>query len=117
MSNPSFSNIDRWLFELVEGNLSPEQIAQLEAFLLRHPELDVDRDMWDLAKIEQQEVVYPHQDKFIKRKPIGLYMMAGMTSIAIFVSIGLVEHFATDVNVPFAGKFKRYRNREQHYFI
>jgi len=102
MSNPSFSNIDRWLFELVEGNLSPEQIAQLEAFLLRHPELDIDKDMWDLAKIEQKEVLYPQQDKFIRRKPIGLYMMAGMTSIAIFVSIGLVELFATDVNVPFA---------------
>jgi hypothetical protein len=102
MSNPSFSNIDRWLFELVEGNLSPEQIAQLEAFLLRHPELDVDKDMWELAKIEQKDVVYPHQDKFIRRKPIGLYMMAGMISIAIFISIGLVDFFATDVNVPFA---------------
>jgi type IX secretion system PorP/SprF family membrane protein len=99
MSNPSFSNIDRWLFELVEGNLSPEQIAQLEAFLLRHPELDIDKDMWDLAKIEQKQVVYPNQDKFIRRKPVGLYMMAGMTSIALFVSIGLVDLFATDATV------------------
>ncbi len=96
MSNPSFSNIDRWLFELVEGNLSPEQIAQLEAFLLQHPELDVDKDMWELATVEKTEVVYPHQDKFIRRKPIGLYMMTGMTSIAIFVSIGLVEFLSTE---------------------
>jgi len=96
MSNPSFSNIDRWLFELVEGNLSPEQIAQLEAFLLRHPELDVDKDMWELAKIQKQEISYPQQDKFIRRKPIGLYMMAGMASIAVFITIGLVNQFSSD---------------------
>lgn len=89
MSNPSFSNIDRWLFELYEGNLSPEQVQQLEVFLLQHPELEVDRDMWELAKVEKTEVVYPHQDKFIRRKPVGLYMMAGFTSIAIFILIGV----------------------------
>ena len=99
MSNPSFSNIDRWLFELVEGNLSPEQIAQLEAFILQHPELDVDKDMWELATVEKAEVIYPHQDKFIRRKPIGLYMMAGMTSIAIFVTIGLVEFLSTETEL------------------
>ncbi|MFN5910763.1 MAG: hypothetical protein ACK45H_05460, partial [Bacteroidota bacterium] len=89
MSNPSFSNIDRWLFELNEGNLSPEQIQQLEAFLLRHPELDVDRDMWELARVEKEEVVYPGQKQFIRRRPVGLYMAAGMVSIALFVLIGI----------------------------
>ena len=49
MSNPSFSNIDRWLFELNEGNLSPEQVHQLKVFLLQHPELDIDKNMWELA--------------------------------------------------------------------
>lgn len=91
MSNPSFSNIDRWLFELVEGNLTPEQVQQLEAFLLQHPELDVDKDVWELAKVEPTEVVYPNQDKFIRRKPVGLYMMAGFVSMAIFVAIGINE--------------------------
>lgn len=89
MSNPSFSNIDRWLFELYEGNLSPEQVQQLEVFLLQHPELDVDKDMWELARVEKTEVVFPNQEKFIKRKPVGLYMMAGFVSIAVFVIIGI----------------------------
>lgn len=90
MSNPSFSNIDRWLFELVEGNLTPEQVAQLEVFLMQHPELDVDRDMWELAKVETPEVVFPNQERFTKRKrPVGLYMMSGFASIAIFIAIGL----------------------------
>jgi type IX secretion system PorP/SprF family membrane protein len=89
MSNPSFSNIDRWLFELNEGNLSPEQVHQLKVFLLQHPELDIDKNMWELARVQKTEVVFPNQDKFIKRKPVGLFMMAGLVSIAIFVLIGL----------------------------
>lgn len=89
MSNPSYSNIDRWLFELMEGNLSPEQVAQLEAFLMQHPELDVDRDMWELAKVDSQEVVYPHQEKIVRRRPVGLYMSAGFASIALIIGIGI----------------------------
>lgn len=89
MSNPSFSNIDRWLFELMEGNLSPEQIAQLEAFILQHPELDVDKDMWELAKVDREEVIYPGQDKLYRRRPVGLYMSLGFASIAAVTAIGI----------------------------
>lgn len=93
MSNPSFSNIDRWLFELMEGNLSPEQIAQLEAFLLKHPELDVDRDMWELAKIQIREVEYPHHQKLMKRRPVGLYMSLGFASMAVMIGLGFYSFF------------------------
>lgn len=93
MSNPSFSNIDRWLFELMEGNLSPEQIAQLEAFLLKHPELDLDRDMWELSKIQSQEVEYPHQQKLIRRRPVGLYMSLGFASMAVMIGLGFYSFF------------------------
>ena len=92
MSNPSFSNIDRWLFELMEGNLSEEQIAQLEAFLLQHPELDVDRDMWQVAKVDPVEVEFPGQQKLIRRRPVGLYMSLGMASVAAFTTLGILIH-------------------------
>lgn len=89
MSKPSFSNIDRWLFELQEGNLSPEQIQQLKVFLLNHPEFDVDKDAWDLAYVKKEEVVYPQQGKFHRRRPVGLYMSAGFTAVSIFIAIGI----------------------------
>jgi type IX secretion system PorP/SprF family membrane protein len=98
MSNPSFSNIDRWLFELMEGNLSAEQEQQLEAFLLQHPELDVDRDMWEMATVQKEEVVYPHQDRIVRRKPVGLFMLAGFTSIAIFIGLGIVDFVSSSTN-------------------
>ena len=52
MSKPSFSNIDLWLFELSEGNLNPEQVEELRIFLLKHPDLDIDRDVWEMAKVQ-----------------------------------------------------------------
>lgn len=89
MSGPSFSNIDRWLFELVEGNLTQEQIAQLKIFLMNHPELDVDVDTWNLAKVENEPIVYPHQKQLERRRPIGLYMSLGLSSIAILIGLGV----------------------------
>jgi hypothetical protein len=93
MSNPSFSNIDRWLFELMEGNLSDEQVAQLEAFLIQHPELDVDRDMWELSKVDNLDVTYPHTDKIIRRRPVGLFMSMGMASIAGIIALGTIMYW------------------------
>lgn len=51
MSSLSFENIDRWLFEYTEGNLSPEQVDQLEHFLSLHPELQLELDAWKSSKI------------------------------------------------------------------
>lgn len=85
MSNPSFSNIDVWLFELREGNLSPEQVAKLEAFLLMHPEFDVDKDMWGLAQVEATEVIYPHQKRLERRKAPVIYWW---TSAAATLIVG-----------------------------
>jgi type IX secretion system PorP/SprF family membrane protein len=79
MSNPSFSNIDMWLFELAEGNLSPEQVEQLEMFLLNNPELDVDRDVWEMAKVEKAPVAYPDVASLErKRRPVAAFAFAGL---------------------------------------
>ncbi|MFK7784156.1 MAG: hypothetical protein AB8B56_03510 [Crocinitomicaceae bacterium] len=79
MSNPSFSNIDLWLFELAEGNLSPEQTEQLELFLLNHPEFDVDRDVWEMAKVDKAPVVYPEVANLDrKRRPVAAFAFAGL---------------------------------------
>ena len=84
MSNPSFSNIDMWLFELAEGNLSPEQVEQLELFLLNHPELDVDRDVWEMAKVEKQEIAYPNASSLErKRRPVAVFAVAGLLLLLI----------------------------------
>ena len=88
MSGPSFSNIDLWLFELAEGNLTPAQVEQLELFLLQNPDLEVDRDVWEMAKVAPVTEVYPDQDALErKRRPIGWFYISSAASIALlFVS-------------------------------
>ena len=100
MSIPSFSNIDRWLFERMEGNLSTEQLAQLQAFLLKHPELDVDQDMWELAKVDAEELVFPNQQRLLKREGIGWYAISGYSAISLVILIGLFIQFSGLENVP-----------------
>lgn len=84
MSNPSFINIDQWLFEWKEGNLSPKQIEQLELFLLNNPELDIDKDMWQIAYVDSTPVTYPNQYSLIKKSPVGWYLLSGAASIVLF---------------------------------
>ena len=51
MTSPNFENIDLWLFDYVEGNLSVYQKELLENYILNHPELEIDLDMWNMAKM------------------------------------------------------------------
>jgi len=87
MSKPSFTNIDLWLFEYAEGNLTDDQVAQLELFILQHPELDVDRDMWEMAQVKQEDTVYADQKTLIKRKPVGAYWAVGAGALTMFALI------------------------------
>lgn len=87
MSKPSFSNIDLWLFEYAEGNLSPEQASQLELFILEHPELDIDRDMWEMSKVDITPVAYPDQEKLYKRKPVYGYFGTGVAAFSLLLMI------------------------------
>lgn len=84
MSKPSFSNIDLWLFELSEGNLSPSQVEQLKMFLLMHPELDVDKDVWDSARLEKTEYVYTKKENLKREYPI--YWLLDATSAAAVIA-------------------------------
>jgi anti-sigma factor RsiW len=55
---PTHENIDRWLFDYTEGNLSAEQEQQLELFLMNHPDLEVDMDAWEMSKVDVSPFVF-----------------------------------------------------------
>ena len=97
MSKPPFSNIDLWLFELAEGNLTKEQIEQLELFLFQHPELDVEHDVWEVAKVDNETIVYPDQEKLRKRVPIGMYTAIGSTLAVLLTFVGCYTYFDTGI--------------------
>ena len=92
MSGPSFENIDRWLFEYVEGNLSSEQEKQLEAFLLDHPEFEMDLDSWQMAKVEPLTYEFPNQETLYreekKRRRILPYVF-GFSAMSLLVTFSI----------------------------
>lgn len=68
MNIPNRENIDRWLFDWTEGNLSPSQEIQLEEFLIENPDLSIDADAWDAATVSSIPFTYENQASLKKRK-------------------------------------------------
>lgn len=96
MSNPSFSNIDLWLFELNEGNLTPSQVEQLELFLLQHPELDVDKDVWENVRLKRnEEYVYTKKESLKRDYPI--FWVMDFASVAVVLVAIVVIGFNSTV--------------------
>lgn len=46
-------NIDQWLFNYYEGNLSPAEVKQLESFLKRNPDYYEDANAWKDSFVEE----------------------------------------------------------------
>ena len=95
MSSPSFSNIDLWLFELNEGNLTSTQVEQLQAFLLQHPELDVDKDVWQNARLKRtEEYVYTKKASLIRENPVFRIMDYASVAVVLtaIVTIGFISN-------------------------
>jgi hypothetical protein len=67
MISPNRENIDRWLFDYTEGNLSEDQVTILENYLLNNPDIEVDLDAWEESKLVVENVSLPNKEKF-KRK-------------------------------------------------
>ncbi len=65
---PTHENIDRWLFDYTEGNLSAQQEQQLESFLMNHPDLELDLDAWELAKIDAAPMVFENKSSLYKKR-------------------------------------------------
>ena len=101
MNSPTHENIDQWLFDRIEGNLSIEQEQELSLFLLLNPSYDIDLDAWEKSKVKFPEIDpalvesmgfgVKEVEKKRKKRPIGLWVFASsmiLILFGLFVSIG-----------------------------
>ena len=65
---PTHENIDRWLFDYTEGNLSAEQQLQLEQFLMNHPDLEMDLDAWEVSKVDVAPIPFKNKSALYKKR-------------------------------------------------
>ena len=81
MKFPTRENIDRWMFDYTEGNLSPEQETLLENYILNNPDLEVDLDAWQLAAVSTEELVY--SEKAYKKRRLLPYFIGAFSALLI----------------------------------
>ncbi len=90
MITPNKENIDHWLFDWKEGNLSPKQEYMLEDFLLLHPELELDADSWDQAQVSSISHTDFNPSTLYKRKKrfAAYYWYSGALALLV-ITFGL----------------------------
>jgi len=93
MTSPNFDNIDKWLFDYVEGNLSIKQESMLENYILNHPELEVDLDMWRLSNIKASPSFVNDIEIVKKSYLINSYNLVNLIGIILILLIGPQGHF------------------------
>lgn len=77
-------NIDEWLFNHFEGNLSLDEQSQLMDFLNAHPEFAEDLDLWSNMSIEEPEMIYPNAQDLIQEpeEAVPPHAYAGWYTVA-----------------------------------
>lgn len=102
MSNPSFDNIDKWLFEYAEGNLNDNQKAQLELFILQNPALEQELDAWENAKIDATPSFFPNIDAYT-RKPFAWMLPSSIFGATVLaISLASFNFYEPYVEMNFA---------------
>lgn len=94
MSRINHGNIDKWLFDHVEGNLSPSQQRELNSFLLEHPEYELDLDAWKQSHIstkEEQIPVLAYESELLAiAEPFAWKRYAAVAALALLIGGGSI---------------------------
>lgn len=83
MSHIDKHNIDEWLFNHFEGQLSFEEESQLMDFLESNPQYAEDLDLWANARIEEPEEEYPAMRSLLMEEPVEVIIGAGATTAGL----------------------------------
>lgn len=69
MSKITIDNYEAFVLDYMEGNLDEIGIRELMAFVINHPELDLDLEDLDLPKINEEKVEFDFKSQLKKSEP------------------------------------------------
>jgi len=81
-------NFDRWMFNYKEGNLSAEEAAYFEAFMLSNPNYAQDVEAWDNAFVRNEAVEYPQMNALLKEKSVFASWRNWAAILILLLTIG-----------------------------
>ena len=111
MTSPNFENIDLWLFDYTEGNLSVYQKELLENYILNHPELEIDLDMWNMAKVPVAETIDHSIEIKKKREYRFAYYATSLIGAVIILLIGKThEQYNLNTNLNNTSQISQIEN-------
>jgi hypothetical protein len=68
---PTLDNLDQWLFDSVEGNLSQEQQELLAQFFAQNPELSLEQDAWEQASYTAAPITFEPKAALYRKRRIN----------------------------------------------
>jgi len=92
MKIPTRDNIDRWLFDYTEGNLSSDQEELLENYLLNNPDLEVDLDAWNESHIVAEPLVFKEKERLFKKRRVVPFYWSVAAMLLLIVSLFVYNH-------------------------
>ncbi|MEY4595888.1 MAG: hypothetical protein RLZZ506_302, partial [Bacteroidota bacterium] len=80
---PTLDNIDQWLFDAIEGNLSPDQQQLLEEFIAQHPDLDLEAEAWSLSTYSAAPITFEPKAALYRKKRITYKHLTSAAAILL----------------------------------
>ncbi|MFM7681315.1 MAG: hypothetical protein ACKO7P_01025 [Bacteroidota bacterium] len=107
MISPNRENIDRWLFDYTEGNLSVDQETMLENFILNNPDIEVDLDAWNGSKLVSEEIRLPNKEKLKRKRRIAPFLVSSTVFLLIISSAILMVNPSSVEKDKVVSNFKK----------
>ena len=69
MNKITINNYEAFVLDYVEGNLDEATIHELKAFVINHPELDIDLEDLDLPTMNEEKIEFGFKTELKKLQP------------------------------------------------
>ncbi|MDP4739485.1 MAG: hypothetical protein NWQ65_03820, partial [Crocinitomicaceae bacterium] len=89
---PTLENIDQWLFDALEGNLSPAQEQVLDDFIAQHPELELEQEAWFKTNYVASEITFEPKAALYRKKQFGYKPFAAAAVLLLLLAVGFYQN-------------------------
>ena len=87
------ANLDEWLFDSLEGNLTEGEQEELNAYLSQNPDAKVEFEAWSNTYIKEPEIPFPDEDKLLRRgrriRPVWMRWGLNVLAFILICYLGL----------------------------
>ncbi|HIA10579.1 MAG TPA: hypothetical protein EYN69_00700 [Flavobacteriales bacterium] len=94
-------NLDEWIFDSLEGNLTEGEQEELNAYLSQNPDAKIEFEAWSNTYIKEPEIPFPDEDKLLRRgrivRPVWLRWGLNILGLVLIclVSINAFHFFSS----------------------